>query len=86
MGDETLSDREPVKSYQSAAAEAGFYIDDQGDGWVIIRMANGDIHSVKADDPDEVEAVIEETFANRFSGSEFNDSDTDDDNDNDNQQ
>lgn len=77
---DAVRERESEKQYQSASKQASFVIDEEGDGWVMVEMANGAVHAVKAADPDNVEAVINESFEAQFGGGV---SDAEDDNEHD---
>jgi len=68
MADDMDDDVSPVKSYRSQATDAGFYVGDDGEGYVVVRMANGDVHRVRADDVDTVEGVIDGSLEDTLPG------------------
>lgn len=66
--DADMDDVSPVKSYRSQATDAGFYLGDDGEGYVVVRMAGGDVHRVRADDPDTVEGIIDGSLEDALPG------------------
>ena len=68
--DVDMDDVSPVKSYRSQASHAGFYVGDDGEGYVVVRMAGGDVHRIRADDVDSVEAVIDGSLKDTLPGGE----------------